>query len=63
MEKDLKSLKERAQQLKEKRPDYGAIIDFYVKVKEAQVTSKASLKMDLMKLKREGRRRPWIMGT
>jgi FdhE protein len=44
MEKELKRLRERAQQLKEMRPGYGEILDFYVKVREAQIASKASLK-------------------
>jgi FdhE protein len=44
IKQELERLQERAQQLKEKRPGYGAILDFYVKVREAQITSKASLK-------------------
>ena len=51
MEKERERLRERAQQLKRKRPDYGAILDFYVTVREAQITSKASLKLDSTKLK------------
>ena len=39
------TLRERVQQLKEKRPGYGEILDFYVKVREAQAKSKTSLKM------------------
>jgi FdhE protein len=58
MEKELGALRERARQLKEKRPGYGEILDFYVKVKEAQVASRASLKMDPIKLKKELRGRP-----
>jgi FdhE protein len=57
MEKELGALRERAQQLKEKRPGYGEVLDFYVKVKEAQVASRASLKMDPIKLKRKLRGR------
>jgi FdhE protein len=55
MEKQLARLRERAQQLKEKRPGYGEILDFYVKVREAQITSKDSLKLDPMKRKKESR--------
>jgi FdhE protein len=44
MEKELERFRERAQELKRKRPDYGAILDFYAAVREAQITSKASLK-------------------
>jgi len=47
------TLRERAQQLKEKRPGYGEILDFYVKVKESQAASGASLKMDMMNVKKE----------
>jgi FdhE protein len=55
MKQELERLRERAQQLKEKRPGYGEILDFYVKVREAQITSKASLKLDPMKRKKESR--------
>ncbi len=58
MEKELKRLRERAQQLKRKKPDYGAILDFYVNVREAQITSKASLKLDSTKLKEAVRQSP-----
>ena len=40
MEKELERFRERAQQLKEKRPGYGEILDFYVKVREAQIKVK-----------------------
>jgi len=53
MKKELRRLRERAQQLKEKRPAYGQILDFYVKLKEAQVKAKASLKTDPIKLRKE----------
>ena len=53
MEKKVGTLRERAEQLKEKRPGYGEILDFYVKVKEAQVASKASLRTGPIKLKKE----------
>jgi FdhE protein len=58
MEKEVGALRKRARQLKEKRPGYGEMLDFYVKVKEAQVASRASLKMDPIKLNRELRDRP-----
>src|SRR4030066_2020313 len=49
----LEKLKERIQQLKKKRPGYGKILDFYLKVKEAQDKSKTSLKTDPIKLRKE----------
>ena len=58
MEKELERLRARAQQLKRKRPDYGAILDFYVTVREAQITSKASLKLDSTKLKEKRQQSP-----
>jgi FdhE protein len=48
MEAELKQLRERAKQLKEKRPGYEAILDFYVQVREAQVNSKAFLERGAM---------------
>jgi FdhE protein len=53
MDKELGTLRKRVQQLKKKRPGYGEILDFYLKIKEAQVKAKASLKMDPIKLKKE----------
>jgi len=47
------TVRERAQQLKEKRPGYGEILDFYSKVKELQGQSKSSLKMDPIKIEKE----------
>jgi len=47
------TVRERAQQLKEKRPGYGALLDFYSKVKELQGQSKSSLKMDPIKIEKE----------
>ncbi len=44
-------LRDRAQQLKAKRPGYGDILDFYVKIRKAQVASETSLKIDPIKLK------------
>ncbi|MEI6154478.1 MAG: formate dehydrogenase accessory protein FdhE [Deltaproteobacteria bacterium] len=52
MEKIMGALRERARQLREKRPGYGEIIDFYVNVREAQDTSKTSLRMDHIRLKK-----------
>jgi len=49
----LEKLKERIQQLKKKRPGYGKILDFYLKVKEAQDKSKAFLKIEPIKLRKE----------
>ena len=34
------TLRERAEQLKERRPGYGALLDFYVSVRESQITIK-----------------------
>jgi FdhE protein len=53
MDKELGTLRKRVQQLKKKRPGYEEILDFYLKIKEAQVKAKASLKMDPIKLKKE----------
>ena len=52
------TLRERARQLKEKRPGYGEVLDFYVRVKESQAVSRASLKMDIKKVKKEWRGLP-----
>lgn len=46
------TLRERAQQLKEKRPGYGALLDFYVTVRESQVASRASVRVDSVKVKK-----------
>jgi FdhE protein len=51
----LEKLKERIQQIKKKRPQYGEILDFYQKVKDAQHKVKTSLKIDLVQLKKEWR--------
>ena len=50
---DFLELKNRIEQLKKKRPGYGEILDFYQKVKEAQDSIKASLKIDPIQLKKE----------
>ena len=52
------TLRERAQQLKEKRPGYGALLDFYVTVRESQVASRASVRVDSVKVKRNGKGLP-----
>jgi len=52
------NVRERVQQLKAKRPGYAEMLDFYVKVKEAQAKSKASLKMGPLKLQKEWRDLP-----
>src|SRR4030067_1369328 len=49
----LEKLKERIQQIKKKRPGYGEMLDFYQKVKEAQQSTKVSLKIKPVKLKKE----------
>jgi FdhE protein len=53
MENVMGSLRERAQQLKEKRPGYGAVLDFYVQVREAQDASRAFVQVDPVKVRRE----------
>ena len=53
MENYLATLRERAQQLKEKWPGYRDILDFYVKVREAQVASKVSLHVGPITLRKE----------
>ena len=47
------NLEKRIQQLKQRRPGYKDILDFYQKVKETQDRTKASLKIDPIKLKKE----------
>lgn len=49
----METLKKRIQQLKQKRPGYGDILDFYQKVKEVQDGAKASLKIEPVKFKKE----------
>ena len=53
MERDLGKSAERVRQLKEKRPGYGEILDFYSKVRELQDESKSSLKIGPIKLEKE----------
>jgi FdhE protein len=49
----LDRLTDRIQQIKEKRPGYGKILDFYQSVKEAQEKAKASLKIESRQLRKE----------
>jgi FdhE protein len=49
------TLRERVQQIKEKRPGYGELLDFYVQVKEAQDASQVSLLVDPVKVKKNGK--------
>ena len=52
------TLRERAQQHKEKRPGYGALLDFYVAVRESQVASRDSVRVDSVKVKKNGKDLP-----
>ena len=52
------TLRERAQQLKEKRPGYGALLDFYVAVRESQIASRDSVGVDSVKVKKNGKGLP-----
>jgi FdhE protein len=52
------TLRERARQLKEKRPGYGALLDFYVTVRESQVASRASVRVESVKVKKNGKGLP-----
>jgi FdhE protein len=47
------NVRERVHQLKAKRPGYAEMLDFYVEVREAQAKSKTSLKMGVLKPKKE----------
>ena len=49
------TLRERAQQLKGKRPGYGALLDFYVAVRESQVASRSSVRVDSVTVKKNGK--------
>jgi len=52
------TLRERAQQLKEKRPGYGALLDFYVAVRESQLASRVSVQVDPVKFNKNGKGLP-----
>jgi FdhE protein len=48
------TLRERAKQLKEKRPGYGPILDFFVQVRDAQVASRSAVRVEPVKVKKSG---------
>jgi FdhE protein len=48
----MESLRKRIQQIKKKRPGYGAMLDFYLKVRETQKKTKAALRVDPIRLKK-----------
>ena len=52
------TLRERAEQLKERRPGYGALLDFYVSVRESQITSRASVRVNPVKVKKSAKGLP-----
>ncbi|NWG01417.1 MAG: formate dehydrogenase accessory protein FdhE [Syntrophaceae bacterium] len=49
----METLKKRVQQIKKKRPGYGEILNFYLKVKKEQDKVKGSLTIDPLKIKKE----------
>ncbi len=49
----MENLKKRIKQLKKKRLGYGEILDFYQKIREAQIDVKTSLRINPIKLKQE----------
>ena len=49
----MEKIRKRIEQLKNKRPGYGEVIDFYQKVREAQDNAKSSLRIDPIQLKQE----------
>ena len=51
----MKNLRKRIQQIKKKRPGYGAMLDFYVKVKEAQEKAKSAVRIKPIHLRKEWR--------
>ncbi|MBI5553012.1 MAG: formate dehydrogenase accessory protein FdhE [Desulfobacterales bacterium] len=58
MEKPLEALRRRARQLAEKRPGYGELLAFYVNVRQAQMASRASVRIDPAALEKRLRDRP-----
>lgn len=50
---NLEKLRERIQEIKKRRPGYGELLDFYLKVREAQEESKSSLTVDRIQLNKE----------
>ena len=49
----MEKLQKRIQQLEKKRPGYKGILDFYQKVRQAQDKAKSSLKIDVIRLRKE----------
>src|SRR4030043_61117 len=49
----LERLKDRIERLKKKRPGYGEVLDFYLKVREDQERIKGSLRMESISLKKD----------
>jgi len=49
----LEKLRKRVQEIKKKRPGYAEILDFYLKVKEAQDKAKASVRIEPISIKEE----------
>ncbi len=52
MKKATGKLRGRARQLKKQRPGYGALLDFYVQVREAQAASRAAVRVEAMKIRK-----------
>jgi FdhE protein len=48
----LEKLRKRIQQIKKKRPGYGAMLDFYLKVRETEEKAKAVLKIEPIRLRK-----------
>jgi len=49
----METLRKRIQKIKKKRPAYGQMLDFYLKVREEQEKTKASLAIEPIRLKKE----------
>jgi FdhE protein len=58
LEKIVGTLEERSQQLKKKRPGYGEILDFYVKVRKLQFASKVTAEVDIVQAREEWKHLP-----
>jgi FdhE protein len=50
----MRTLRDRARLLKQKRTGYGALLDFYVEVREAQAASGAAVRIDSVQIKQGG---------
>jgi FdhE protein len=48
----MENLRKRIQQIKKKRPGYGAMLDFYLKVRETEEKAKAVLKIEPIRLRK-----------